>query len=81
MFCFCRICSGCDGTLWLRDGCAVIVRSFDGYPYKDVGLLDQLLPVGVLLSFFVPILLVPYYAILTYLRIKNRRAEVVTDSR
>ena len=51
----------------------VIVRSFYGYPYKDVGLLDQLLPVGVLLSFFAPILLVPYYAILSYLRIKNRR--------
>lgn len=52
----------------------VIVRSFQGYPYKDVGLTDQLFPIGVLFSFFAPILLVPYYAILTYLRIKNRRA-------
>ena len=57
------------------------MRSFDGYPYKDVGLTDQLFPIGVLFSFFAPILLVPYYAILTYLRVKNRRAEVVTGSR
>ena len=54
----------------------VIVRSFQGYPYKDVGLTDQLFPIGVLFSFFAPILLVPYYAILTYLRIKNRRANL-----